>query len=210
MRRFKNLSMAVGLACLALSGCATLEPKADPSRFFTLTPVSQFEQTGPQGSSNPGGISIGIGPIKFPGYLDREQLVTRVSQNRFQVAENDRWAEPLEENFTRVLLQDLTALIPTAHFVDYPWRLSERPEYQVVIDMVRFEPNANGHVELIARWLVREAATKQTTPVKETRLSVPANGRSTDAAVAALSGAVGDFSREIAQAVTTLAAKVSP
>lgn len=209
MRRLKNLWIT-GVACLALWSCTTLQPKADPSRFFTLTAVSQFEQNGPQGSFNPGGISIGIGPVKFPGYLDREQLVTRISQNRFQVAENDRWAEPLEENFTRVLLQNLTALLPTAHFTNYPWPLSARPEYQVTIDMLRFEPNANGHVELVARWLVREAATKQTTPVKETRLSVPANGRSTDAAVAALSGAVGDFSREIAQAVTTLAAKATP
>ena len=35
--------------------------------------------------------------------MDRQQFVTRISQNRFAVAENDRWAEPLEENFSRVL-----------------------------------------------------------------------------------------------------------
>ena len=136
--------------------------------------------------------------------------MTRVSQNRFQVAENDRWAEPLEGNFTRVLLEDLTALLPTAHFANYPWRLSERPEYQVAIDVLRFEPNADGHVELVARWFVRATATKQTSTAKETRLSVAVKGRSTDAAVAALSSAVGDFSREVARAVAALAAKATP
>ncbi|MGH7834188.1 MAG: PqiC family protein [Candidatus Binatia bacterium] len=210
MRRFNNLWTAVGFAGLALSGCAALEPKADPSRFFTLTPVSQFDQNRPHDSPGRGGISIGIGPVKLPGYLDREQLVIRVSQNRFQVAENDRWAEPLEENFTRVLLQNLTALVPTARFVSYPWRPSERPDYQLEINVLRFEPNAAAHVELIARWFVREAATKQASAVKETRLTPSVKGSSTEAAVAALSGALGEFSREIAQALQALEAKAKP
>ncbi|HZD40655.1 MAG TPA: PqiC family protein [Terriglobales bacterium] len=209
MGRFKNRLMAMALGCVALSGCATLEPKADPSRFFTLAPVSAFEQSDLEPSSFPGVIAIGVGPINFPGYLDREQIVTRVSQNRFQVAENDRWVEPLQENFARVLLENLTALLPTAHFMNYPWRLNERPRYQLAINLMRFEPNADGHVELVARWILREIATKQPAPVKETRLSLPVKGTSTDAAVAALSGAVGDLSREIAQAVA-FAAKAAP
>jgi uncharacterized lipoprotein YmbA len=198
----ENLWIVVMFAWLALSGCAALEPKADPSRFFTLTPLSQVDQGRPQVSSNPGGISLGIGPIKFPGYLDREQLVTRVSQNRFRVAENDRWAEPLAENFTRVLMQNLTALVPTARLVSHPWRPRERPDYRLEIDVLRFEANAGANVELLARWLVREAATKQSSAVKQTRLTPTVSGSSTDAAVAALSAALGEFSQEIAQAAT--------
>ena len=201
MRPLKNLCLAIGLAWLVLSGCTALEPKADPSRFFTLTPVSQVTQKPPQVSSNPGGMSLGIGPVKFPGYLDREQLVTRVSQNRFQVAENDRWAEPLAENFTRVLMQNLTALVPTARLVSHPWRPSDRPDYQLEIDVLRFEPNAAGNVELIARWLVREAATKKAYGVRETRLTPSVKDSSTEAAVAVLSEALGEFSQEIAQAM---------
>jgi uncharacterized lipoprotein YmbA len=210
MRRYNYLWIAVGFACVAVSGCSALEPKADPSRFFTLTPLSQFDQIQAQSSSDPGGISIGIVPVKIPGYLDREQLVTRVSQNRFQIAENDRWAEPLEQNFTRVLLQNLTALVPTARVVSYPWRPSERPEYQLEIELLRFEPNAAGNVELIARWLVRETATKKASAVKETRLTPPVKGSSTEAAVAAMSGALGELSREIARAVQALEAKAKP
>ena len=201
MRSLKNLCLAMGLASLALSGCAALDPKADPSRFFTLTPVSQFTQKPPQVSSNPGGISLGIGPVKFPGYLDREQLVTRISQNRFQIAENDRWAEPLAENFTRVLMQNLAALTPTVRLVSHPWRPSERPEYQLEIDVLRFEANAGANVELIARWRVRETATKKASAVRESRLTPPVTGSSTEAAVAALSEALGELSQEIAQAV---------
>jgi len=146
-------------------------------------------------------VSLGIGPVKFPGYLDREQLVTRISQNRFQIAENDRWAEPLAENFTRVLMQNLAALTPTVRLVSHPWRPSERPEYQLEIDVLRFEANAGANVELIARWRVRETATKKASAVRESRLTPPVTGSSTEAAVAALSEALGELSQEIAQAV---------
>lgn len=206
MRRLRNLCVAVGFACAVLSGCSALEPKADPSRFFTLTPLSQVNQGQPQSLSDSRGISIGVGPVKLPGYLDREQLVTRVSQNRLQVAENDRWAEPLEENFTRVLILNLAALVPVVRFVKYPWRPSERPEYQLEIDVLHFEPNAARNVELFVRWRVRETATKQAFAVKQTRLTLTVNGSTTEAAVATLSAALGEFSQEIARALQALRA----
>lgn len=206
MRRLRNLCVAAGFACAVLSGCSALEPKADPSRFFTLTPLSQVNQGQPQSLSDSRGISIGVGPVKLPGYLDREQLVTRVSQNRLQVAENDRWAEPLEENFTRVLILNLAALVPAVRFVKYPWRPSERPEYQLEIDVLHFEPNAARNVELFVRWRVRETATKQAFAVKQTRLNLTVNGSTTEAAVATLSAALGEFSQEIARALQALRA----
>jgi len=207
MGRIISLYMAAGFTCLLLSGCSALEPKADPSRFFTLTPLSQSGQNQSQISTNPKDSVIGIMPVKLPGYLDREQLVTRVSQNRFQVSENDRWAEPLAENFTRVLMQNLTMRMPAARFVSYPWRSSERPEYQLEIQVLRFEHSTAGNVELDARWLVRETATKQSAGINQTRLVPAVNGGSTEAAVATLSQALGEFSQEIAQA---LAEKLKP
>ncbi|HEX5606452.1 MAG TPA: PqiC family protein, partial [Candidatus Binatia bacterium] len=66
-------------------------------------------------------LSLGIGPIKIPRYLDREQLVTRISQNRFAIAENDRWAEPLEENFSRVLSENLSILLQIDRVAAFPW-----------------------------------------------------------------------------------------
>jgi len=208
MLRSIPIWVLVGFACATLTGCAALEPRADPSRFFTLTPLSQVDR--PQSQSNPAAISIGLGPVKMAGYLDRQQLVTRVSQNRFQVAENDRWAEPLEENFTRVLMENLTALAPTTGFVGYPWRANERPKYQLEIEVLRFEANSAANVELLARWQLRESATKRLARSQQTRLSPAITGSSTEAAVAALSAALGEFSREIAQAVLALDGVVKP
>ena len=210
MRGLDNLWVAMGFTCLAVSACAALEPRADPSRFFTLTRVVQLDQKRSHGGSDRGGINVGIGPINLPGYLDREQLVTRISENRFQIAAYDRWAEPLEENFTRVLLQNLTALAPTARIVRYPWRPSERPDYQLAIDVLRFEPDAAGSVEMIARWVARGVGAKQTPAEKETRLTVAVKGNTAEAAVAALSDALGELSQEIALALQGLEAKSQP
>ena len=80
------------LLCLYLAGCAALSAQPDPSRFFTLTPLPQAEEAVSKISAGSEQISLGIGPVKLPGYLDRQELVTRISQNRFDVSENDRWA----------------------------------------------------------------------------------------------------------------------
>ncbi len=190
-----------GLACLAVAACANLGPKADPSRFFTLTPLPQAEEPAIASTSDRTQLSLGIGPIKFPGYLDRQELVTRISHNRFEVAENDRWAEPLEENFTRILLQNLSSLLRTERIIRYPWQTSQRPTYQVEIEVLRFEPNSARSVQLIARWTIRDAGTKQELYVRESRLTHQVNGTSTEQSVAALSESLGAFSREIADAV---------
>src|SRR5262245_19194049 len=43
-----------------------------------------------------GPVSIGVGPVIMPGYLDRTQIVTRSGPDRVKLASFHRWAEPLE------------------------------------------------------------------------------------------------------------------
>ena len=151
------------LICLFVSfipaGCTFLDPKPDPSRFFALASLPRTSQKA-QDTAGTNALALGIGPIKFPGYLDRQQLVTRVSQNRFAVAENDRWAEPLEENFSRVLSQNLSILLQTARIVAYPWERSQQLTYLVQVEVLHFEPNAEQVVVLWARWSITDNTKK--------------------------------------------------
>jgi|SRR5262245_26260681 len=190
------------LVCFVLAGCSFLDSKPDPSRFFSLTSLPRTGQTAQDAiGTNP--VALGIGPIKFPGYLDRPQLVTRVSQNRFAVAENDRWAEPLEENFSRVFSQNLAILLQTDRIVAYPWERSQRPTYQIQMEVLRFEPNAEQMVELWARWSITDN-TKKTVSARESFLNHPAKDKSTEASVAALSEVVGSLSQEISASIRGL------
>jgi uncharacterized lipoprotein YmbA len=172
-----------------------------------LTPLSQAEEVAPKDRSSLARISLGIGPIKLPGYLDRQEIVTRAAQNRFDISEYDRWAEPLDENFARVLAQNLSALLRAERISAYPWPTDKRPNYQVEIEVLRFEANAEQDVQLSARWAVLDANKKHLIQYRESRLARSTNARSTEAAVAALSEALGDLSREIADVVSAIEEK---
>ena len=196
--------VAFGLAGLWLAGCLGLGPKPDPSRYFTL---SSLYPTGENVVKDPvegQGVSLGIGPLKFPGYLDRQEIVIRSDQNRLEISQTDRWGEPLEENFARVLSQNLAALLRTDRIIAFPWSRDRKPNYQIEIEVLRFEANSAGDAVLLARWMVIDGGSGKVVSSKESRLTRPAKVKSTDAMTAALSETVGDLSREIADFVRAI------
>jgi uncharacterized lipoprotein YmbA len=204
MNRLITAAVTFGTLAVSLAACSTFSPRPDPSRFYTLTAIAQPGDTATKDSGNPAGVSLGIGPIRLPGYLDRQEIVTRVSQNRIDVSEYDRWAEPLETNFTRVLAQNLSVLLNTDQLLFYPWELNRRPNYQVTIEVLRFEPSTRGEVQLSARWEILD--TNKRTPLQAggSAITRQPTAQSTDASVVALSEALGDLSHEIANAVSAV------
>ena len=206
MNSFVNVAAAL-VGALLLAGCGSFSARPDPSRFFTLSAVAQAEDTSMKRADDSPGISLGIGPVTLPGYLDRQEIVIRVAQNQINLAENDRWAEPLEENFSRVLSQNVAAILRADRVNAYPWPIDKKPLYQVEVEVLRFEANTAQEAQLSARWAVRHTGNKDSARYRETRFSRPAKARSTDAAVAALSEVLGDFSREIAAAIENMEGK---
>ena len=196
----KSIVIFFGLAFLSVSGCVNFSPMSDPSRFFTLMPLPQVEQSRPD-TDNVKSLFLGIGPIRFPVYLDREQIVTRTAQNRLDISENDRWAEPLEENFTRVLSQNLGMLLGGARIIRYPWQTGQRPTCQIEMEVLRFEPNTRQEVELLADWALIDLSTKVPLVFKKSRIARQTGTKSMEASVAALSETLGDLSREIADTI---------
>ena len=105
MKSLRAAMLAVGLA-----SCGTFSAQPDPSRFFTLSPRLAAKDTGGS-SEQTARLSVGIGPVSVPAYLDRQELVTRIGQNQLRLSERDRWAEPLSENIARVVSQNISALL---------------------------------------------------------------------------------------------------
>ncbi|HYQ98036.1 MAG TPA: PqiC family protein [Candidatus Nitrosocosmicus sp.] len=204
MNRSVYAALQIAVITLLLAGCGTFSPRPDPSRFFTLSSLPEVEQARLKNSTRPEKMFLGIGPIKFPSYLDRQEIVVRTAQNRFEVSEHDRWAEPLQENFSRVLSENLALLLDTDLIIIYPWSPANRPSYQVEIEVLRLEANSERNGQLFARWSILDSANKKVAVVKESRVTRNAKEKSTDGSVAALSEAVGDLSREIAAAVSAI------
>ncbi len=150
---------------LTLGGCAG----TPPSKFYMLESISgSRHRRKVQRSTN--AISIGLGPVTLPDYVDRPQIVTRTSQNTVQLAEFDRWAEPLSSNVSRTLTENLTSLLPTDSVVPYPWPGSTDVTYQVVVDVYRFDGILGEKAFLDAQWSVLAKKGKKDAGVEKVNL----------------------------------------
>src|SRR6058998_1709568 len=138
------------LAACLLAGCMGLGPRTDHTRFFTLAPLGSDDAV-PGGDTN---LTLGLGPIVLPGYLDRTPLVRRTGPHEVRVSAMDRWAEPLGHDFATTLRQNLVVLLGTSRVVLHPWLRTAHPDLAVDVDVLHFEAAANGDADLTAQWHV--------------------------------------------------------
>lgn len=197
------LPLALLIELMLVSGCLG---RSDPPRFYVLTEGPSPSVAGP--SAEPIlGPAVGVGPVALPGYLDRIQIVTRRGA-QLEVAEFDRWGEPLSDGVPRVIAAHLAALLRTERIVVFPWPAARTIEHQVVVDVTRFDGVMGGDVLLEARWRIlgpdRKELVLRRSAVRE------ATGESGySALVAAMNRSLGTLSRDIADAVKVLRAQPS-
>jgi uncharacterized lipoprotein YmbA len=196
----RSLAFVLAGLALALSGCG----ETKPSNFYLLSVLPAPEA--PIGSTPSGQLALGVGPVSLPSYLDRPQLVTRASPNRLAFAEFDRWAESLKEMFPRTLAENLSALLGTDLVFVVPLRRSPKLDYQVAVDVLRFDMGTDGQAVLSARWTIFGEDGKEVLRLRKSVLTeqvVP--GGDLEGMVVAMSRAVEALSREIARAIQSAA-----
>src|SRR5262249_56487615 len=146
-------------------------------------------------------LSLGIGPVVLPSYLSGSQIVQRGGENRLVSTQTQLWGGPLEQGFRRVLAEDLGTTLGTVEIFQYPWSTGMRVEYQIPIQILRFEADERGLVALDARWAIRRPGEKDVLLSRESRIVEAPRDGSTASVVAAMSQAVGRLSDEIAAAI---------
>ena len=182
------------VAVAALAGCGLLSgPSVPPTRFYVLTPDAV---AAPRLS----GFAIGLGPLRVPGYLDRPEMAVRRDANHIDYQETARWAEPLKDNFARVLGTDLGQRLGTDRIIPFPWYRNQTPDYTVSIDVVRFERQAGDEAALLARWTLH--AAKGDAPLAANLADLRRPADTPDATAAALSALTADLAQQIADAIT--------
>ena len=137
----RSVLIGVSLSLLLAWGCAS----SPASRFYTLSSLSgpvkaKADQTLSQGPT------IGLGPIRFPDYLDRPGIVTRSSGNTIEIAEFDLWAGSLKDDFIRVLAENLSILLETDKMVLYPYIGVIPIDFRIGMYLNRFEGTPGGEV----------------------------------------------------------------
>jgi hypothetical protein len=148
-------------------------------------------------------LSLGIGPVTIPAYLDRPQIVSRQGPEELSLAEFHYWSEPLKAGVPRVLADNLAVLLGTDRVSLFPWAKAPAGQVQIVVDMTRFEGVLGKEIALSARWrLLGSDGTELV--VRQAAITEATGGAGYDALVVAMSRALGTLSRDLAAAVRDL------
>ncbi len=202
-------------AALILVGCAS----TPPSHFYTLTPIP--DAVGRAGTIATDGIAVGLGPVTFPQFLDRPQLVTRDGTNQLTVDEFHRWGGTVQDDFLRVWGENLSALLGTSRVALFPSESRMPLDFRVLAEVIAFEGTAQSEAVLKVRWTVTDERRTRSFVAREDAYRCPITpsptvgagaGRDAGAAatarnaaiVAAMSRCLGDFSRDVAAVLGTL------
>lgn len=183
----------VGLgAAFLLAACAGTSPTP---RFYTLNAVV------PAGERGEANYTVAVGAVTVPALVDRPQMVLRVSENRVEISQFQRWAEPLRDELGRVVAENLSRELGRARVTAYP-AAPDRPDFRVQIDVLVFDSRPGEAAILEAVWSVRG---RRDGDVRSGRTTArEAVGEGFDALVAAHSQAVARLSADIGGAIRGL------
>lgn len=191
---------------VALWGCS-LGRQQPPTRLYVLTAVPPTDQVVQGGTPR---SSIGIGPVTLPRYTNRLQIVTGNSGPELGRAPFENWAEPLEDNFTRVLAENLSRLLATDQVAVFPWKAPLSIEYQVVVEVTKFLGEPGGQTSLEALWSIVGNGGKNVLISRKSSFSEPVGAQNYEALTAAMSRTVAALSRDIATTIVSLSQQTSP
>ena len=197
---FLKITLLVIFAAFTLAGCRSSTP---PVEFYTLNPISGLQQKTTAAATDQK-LAIGVGPVKIPITLDRPQIVTRTSPNRIQMDEFHRWAGPLDEDFARVVAENISILLPTDHVAVYPWGADFNPRYQVAMDVRYFEGRWEKEIRLEVFWRVSDPNKQKKLIEKKSVIIEPLQAKDYEALVAAKSQALVTLSTEIVENIRIL------
>jgi uncharacterized lipoprotein YmbA len=202
MKKELTILLTACVLCTLLiifGGCS----RTQTAKFYTLNALTDT-QTGGRTVASDQDVAVGLGPIRLPEYLDRPQIVTRVSPNEVRFAEYHRWAGPLAGDLSNILAENLSTLLGTDYVALYPWKSTTPIDFRVEIEVSRFDGKPGDSVLLQSQWTVFSKDRERVLGTKTSSLSEPVNGRSYEALVAAQSRALAALGREIAEAVRSL------
>jgi uncharacterized lipoprotein YmbA len=196
-KHHKISPLLLSIIMLLLSSCGT----TPPSKFYTLEAMNGSETT-PVAPGRQNNLHIGIGPVQFAEYLQRSQIVTRTNEAEVNLAETHRWAEPLHNNFGRILAENLSVLVGTDKISLHPSRNWSDIDYQVVVNVWQFDASKQGEAMLVANWSIRGKGGSELLAMKKSSFSVNLESTASyTGIVRALSNTVEMLSREIAAAI---------
>ncbi|MEJ2284980.1 MAG: PqiC family protein [Desulfobacterales bacterium] len=198
MKEILRRQAQVALILLPLVLAACLGGRSAPTHFYMLSPFGP-PQAGTSPATKEARFHIGLETVVVAEYLNRNQIVINLDNTAYRLAEFDQWAEPLSNNLTRVLQQNLTNLLRDDSIDVFVASQSSIPfDYRLEIDVIRLDGNLADQATLVAQWALLEGEEDNLKLIRRSQYQEPAADNTYKALVLAKSRAVEKLSREIA------------
>jgi uncharacterized lipoprotein YmbA len=197
--RFGNMGWSFLLTVFFVAACSTTPPVA----YYTLNTLPEMQQEIPAAVMDDT-LAIGVGPVEFPKFLDRPQIVTRKSQNQIEVSEFHRWAGSFPGDFSRVLAKNISILLPSDRVAVYPWGEQFSPTYRVKLDVEQFDGQLGERVVLEVTWMLTDQEGTNKLVVRKSLIEEPVSEKNYEALVVAESNALVTLSRTIVEEIRKL------
>ncbi len=159
--RLRSLSLMLVLA-LSVAACTNNSQKVS---YYTM----QATASAPINNVETSALAMVIGPVEFPSYLKRKQMVSR-ENNQLFIDDFHRWGASFEDTVIRTLGENMSILLNTPRIVIHPNSPRYDIDYRIVLDILRFEGARAGDIELHARWTLIDGRTRKTLHVEQTQL----------------------------------------
>jgi uncharacterized lipoprotein YmbA len=182
---------------LSVSGCTGTSPNA---LYYTLSSIEK-DSIADQSTITHNDLAIGIGPVTFPDQLERPAIVVQTGKNQLNINEFHRWAGSLQQNFTRVMTQNLAILLKTDQIMARPWERYFKPDIRIAVDIQKFGGQLGGYAELDTTWVIVEEGKDVEAVVHRSEIKETVSGDSYEALVAAQSRALATLCKEITEAL---------
>ena len=189
---------------MVLCGCLG---RSQPTRFYLLQPTLSLQEG--RAVSAKEGLIIGVGPVEIPEYLDRPQIVTRISESEFQIDEFNQWAESLTFSISTILAENLSVLLTTDNLFVFPWLGSTQIDYQIKVDIVRFNATPDGKIVFETQHTIR-GESREDLGRYISSFSRPTDVQDYEAIVSSMSQVLEDLSRKIAETIMALPKEDTP
>lgn len=186
---------------LFLGGCVPVLNTPSP-RFYLLRPIDKSEVK--EEFILASDAIIAIGPVRIPEYQNRPQIVTKNKDGLLTFAQFDRWSEPLDTGLARLLLENLTLMLPKATLVMFPANFAIPLNYQLIAEVIQLENQLDKGIFFVVQWSIINAQDNKMVFTKRSEFRQPINPHNYPGLVEALSSACASLSSEIAKNIAEL------
>jgi len=187
----ETLTLFLGLGLL-LGGCSS------KSELYRLHPTIQSSEGTRTLREH---RLLGIAEVEVADYLEKPELVTRLSPTHLQPHDEEQWAGSLSGSVQEVLQENLTALLPGVGVLRYPWEEPLSDPYRLYVSIDRFDGDLNGTVTLAGRWSLIDRREDRLVAGERFRYSAKGPAEKTDDIVATQSSLLERLSRRIASKI---------